>query len=63
MWRHVGSLQVDVSEEGVTFILPEMEEKRSSETSIYNKLAWSHIPEDGNLHMQNLLKINFCIFL
>jgi hypothetical protein len=28
-----------------------METRRSSETSVYNKPTWRHIPEDGILHI------------
>jgi hypothetical protein len=31
-----------------------MEETRSSETSVYNKLTRCHVPEDGILHIPNV---------
>jgi hypothetical protein len=71
MWRPVGLLQTDVSEERVTSIFRaeeitrastlKMEATRSFETSVYNKPTQHHNPEHGILHNHSRENLKFYI--
>jgi hypothetical protein len=49
MWRHVGLIRADVSEERVASTL-KMEAVSSSKTLILTRATRHHTPEDGILH-------------